>query len=146
MFSYKGFNSDLGFIEQSKHNFKAIIDFFLNEYNLSNIDFLFSQYNPRKKEWTIILNDGDRPECDPFKKEIKLSPTDKDLRYYMQLDFQFSHELTHAIQYHQKRGLEIQIEVVNGTYAQKKIPNRSFQETEAVANSAWIIERVFKYN
>lgn len=66
---------------------------------------------------------------------------DTQLSYWQKYNFQFSHELTHHIQEIQKRGLPIHIDT--RTMQQLPFPDKSFQETEATANSIWVMEQVF---
>ena len=133
MFTCKGVRSELELTKENRRDFFKIVNFLFTKYG---IDTLHCQ---------IVLNNKQKPEYNILTKEIKLSPTDNNLRYYEQLDFQFAHELTHAIQYYQKRGLKIKVRFINGGFEQEPYPNHSFQETEAVANSIWIMEKVLKY-
>ncbi|MCL2285592.1 MAG: hypothetical protein FWC32_04420 [Firmicutes bacterium] len=132
MFSYRGITSKLNFITETRQNFPIIID------------FLFCKYGVDQLKCQIVLTQGN-PEY--LFDTIKLSSINGDLKFYQQLAFQFAHELTHAIQQHQKRDLPIEIiKTTNGNYEQTPYPNHSPQETEAVANSVWIIERVLRYS
>jgi len=133
MFSYKGIESNLNICKNNQEDFQIIIDFLFQKYNIDKFD-----------NWKIVIDNINRPSCNPITKKIILNPGDKNLLDYQKLDYQFSHELTHAIQYYQKRGLNIEIDAI--TFKQKPFPNHSYQETEAIANSIWIIERVLKYN
>jgi len=84
VFAYKGITSKLNFIEYNQRDFMRIIDCLFAKYGVENIDC------------EIVLHDCDNPEF--YNNKINLS-THKSLVYFQQIDFQFAHELTHAIQF-----------------------------------------------
>ena len=84
MFSYRGIVSNLKFIDQNEIDFVRIID------------YLFAKYSVNKIQCEIVLHNRNWPEF--FGDRMALA-TDASLVYYQQIDFQFAHELTHAIQY-----------------------------------------------
>ena len=133
MFSYRGITSELNFIAETRQSFPIIVDFLFNKYGIDQL------------KCPIVLATQGNPEY--LFDTIKLSPTNGNLAFYQQIAFQFAHELTHAIQQHQKRDFPILIrQNTNGNLVQIPYPNHSPQETEAVANSVWIIERVLSYS
>jgi len=113
---------------ENQIDFRTIIDFFLQKYNLKIFD-------------CEILLTLEREQPYYFDKKIYLHPIlddrsiNKELKYYQMNDYQFSHELIHHIQELQSRD--------NGG---EKYPPKHINETEAVANSIWIIEKVLKYD
>ena len=133
VFLYRGITSELDFITKTMLDFPIIID------------FLFDKYGMNELTCKLVLTTQGSPEY--FFGTIKLKEESGQLVYYQKLDFQFAHELTHAIQDHQKRGLPIQCrQTTGGKFEQMPFPNHSPQETEAVANSVWIIEKVLCYD
>ena len=86
VFAYRGINSKLNFTEKVKNDLIRIIDFLFNKYNISNI------------VCEIILQRKDRNYPQFLGNQIAINPT-AGLGDYHQIDFHFSHELTHAIQY-----------------------------------------------
>ena len=131
MFEHRGIKSKLNFSQAVKCNFIKIIDFLFEEYKVCQID------------GEIKLLSNGNPSCSP--PYIYVAPTGGCLSNYYQLSFQLSHELTHLIQYHQKRGLPFCYELdTNGNCTQKPFPNHSCQETEAIANSVDLCENVLK--
>ena len=132
MFEYKGIKSDLAFNQITVEHFMKIIDYLLEEYGID------------KLEGKILLSKNDRPS--QLFDIIFLAPTKINLIDHYQLSFQFSHELSHLIQDHQKRGLPIQIrQLANGSFQQVSFPPHSIQETEAVANSVDVCEKLLNY-
>jgi len=142
-FNYKGIKSELLFWGESdeirkgyrprkvwtlnQKEFRIIIDFFLQKYNLETFD-------------CEILLTIDREQPYYLDKKIYLHPIiedgaiDKKLRRHQKYDYQFSHELIHHIQELQSRD--------NGG---EKYPPKHINETEAVANCIWVIENVLKF-
>ena len=131
MFEHKGIKTELSFCQITKYHFIQVIDYLFEKYGIDNI------------EGKISLSNNGRPYL--LYKNIYLAPTDNNLSYYQQLNFQLSHELTHLIQDFQKRGLQIKIKVVDNKVIQQPFPNNSIQETEAIANAVDVIENVLKY-
>ena len=97
-------------------DFKVIIDFLFEKYNVNeiNCDVVIDDIGPMFLANTIHLKIG----SDAY-----------------QLSYQFAHELTHAIQYYQNRGINI------GKYTHFHV-----NETEAVANALWIMGKTFGLN
>jgi len=123
----KGFRDKKVYIDNQK-DFRIIIDFLLEKYKIEKFD-------------CEILITLDREQPYYLDKKIYLHPKiiedgaiDKKLEKYQKYDYQFSHELIHHIQELQSRG--------NGG---EKYPPKHINETEAVANCIWIIEKVLKF-
>jgi len=132
MFEYKGIKSDLDFSLETKEHFIKTIDYLLEEYGINKLDGI------------IKLSDNDRPY--QLFTNIFLAPSNNNLSDHYKLNFQLSHELSHLIQDHQKRGLHIKIKQLdNGKIEQIPFPRHSIQETEAVANSIDVCENLLKY-
>lgn len=123
----KGFRDKKVLVDNQKE-FRAIIDFYLKKYNLEIFDCEIQLTLDREQPYYLdkliylrpILNDGN---------------IDKQLKFHQMYDYQFSHELIHHIQELQSRGNR-----------GEKYPPKHINETEAVANSIWIIEKVLKFD
>lgn len=85
-FRYKGIFSKLDLKSKNINDFIIIIDYMFDKYNIKE-----------NLNCEVICHERDKPEF--FGEHIALS-TDGSLNYYQQIDFQFSHELVHLIQYH----------------------------------------------
>ena len=133
--NYRGVRSNLPFIGITLRDFPRIIDYLFEEYNIDTIDA------------EIVLSQTGRPR--QFKGKIYLAPANffypfrdvqSTLKYYMKLNFQFAHELTHAIQDHQGRILAHELD------ENCKFPPFHACETEAVANHVDVCENLLGYS
>lgn len=118
-FNYRGIYSSLHLSERSIGDLKIIIDFLFSKYYM-NTDI----------NCEITTHDRHLPEF--FGSYICIS-TDPSLIYYMQIDYQLAHELTHLIQYN--KGL-INVE---------RLDYNSQFEIEARENARYIMHEVLKY-
>lgn len=85
-FKYRGIFSKLELIPENINDFMLIIDYIFDKYNITE-----------NLHCEVICHERDKPEF--LGEQIALS-TDESLNYYQQIDFQFSHELVHLVQYH----------------------------------------------
>jgi len=92
------------------------------------IDFLFEKYNINELDCDVVIDD----KGPMFLYNTIHLKVGSDV---CQLNYQFTHELTHAIQFYQNRGIN------EGTY-----PAFHDNETEAVANALWVMGKVFGSN
>ena len=146
MFIHKGIKSEL--------NFHPVVKKALTRC----IDEMFKIYNVDEIKCRIILSNDSNPNCTFLSDAVGITLAEDqdssdfdsialgatcDFNNLAQVIFQFSHELTHAIQHKQKRGLRIEFNLAE--MKQKEFPPHHINETEAVANSIYFIENVFKY-
>jgi hypothetical protein len=143
---YKGIKSELSFwgekVEKIKGFRNPTKDWFLNQKEFRIIiDFLLNKYSLKTFDCEILLTlDRDQPYY--LDKKIYLvnknkedGSVDEELEFHQMYDYQFSHELIHHIQELQSRGS-----------GGEKYPPKHMNETEAVANSIWIIEKVLNFH
>ena len=123
MFIYKGIKSNLPFINENLRDFPKIIDYLFGKYSVAEIDC------------EIILHERSEPEF--FEKIIALG-TDiklngKDLCFYQRVDYQFAHELTHAIQYS------------SGLIKIRRYPKEHPVEVDARQNARYVMRELLGY-
>jgi len=99
------------------------------------IDHLFERYGIREIICEVAFHDREQPEFLGAHIMLGTDPREnsEDILLFQRIDYQFAHELTHAIQYHTER-----IEI-------KRYPYDHPVEAEARANAEYVMHELLGY-
>jgi len=91
MFQHRGIWSNINFIAENLRDLPRIIDFLFDKFDIPEI------------RCEIIFHARPKPEFLGTQIALSIDPKSggQDVTYYQRIDFQFAHELSHAIQFHQ---------------------------------------------